>query len=169
MSLKQINIGGNQVGLSDLDDIFEQVREIGIKDDEHLKNLLFEKVKSKNYVPPKMENIYKEALLEEYKVFTGELKARSRKSDFPEIRVYGAGCSRCEQLDRMTMEIIATKGMAVDYQYVTDIKEITAKGIIGSPTLVINNKVASIGKVPSRKELEKLLMKAVVESGGQGS
>lgn len=169
MSLRQINIGGNQVGLSDLDEIFGQVREKGIKDKGQLKNLLLKNIKSKNYVPPKMEDLYQEALLEEYLVFTGELKARSRTSDTLEIRVYGPGCSRCEQLDRMTMEIIATRGITADYRYVTDIKEITAQGIMGSPALVINGKVASIGKVPGRKELEKLLLKAIEEAGKRDS
>lgn len=164
MSLKQINIGGNQVGLSDLDEVFEQVGEIGIKDDEHLKNLLFEKVKSKNYVPPKMEDIYKEALLEEYKVFTGELKVRSRKSDFPEIRVYGAGCPRCKELDRMVMGIIDNKGIAVDYQYVTDVREIATRGIMASPTMTINDKIIIAGNVPGRHKLEKLIVQVLDKS-----
>ena len=161
MSARQIYIGGDRIGLIDVDEIFEKVQKLGIEDRERLKNVLFEKIKSKNYVPPNMEDVYKQDLLEEYRVFTGELESRPMKEGVLEIRVYGAGCQRCEQLDRTVMEIISRLEIRVDYQYVTDPREISAAGIMGTPALTIDGKVAVTGNVPARARLEKIIAGAL--------
>ncbi|UCD84615.1 MAG: thioredoxin family protein [Deltaproteobacteria bacterium] len=161
MSVKQINIGGSPVGLSDLDEIFKQIRDTEIRDKEELKNFLLKEVKSKNYVPSQMEDTYREALFEEYQVFTGELKARSTEGAVPEIRVYGAGCPRCEKLDRMTMDIIANKDITADYRYVTDAREIADQGILATPTMTVNDQVVLTGNVPGPQQLEKLITQAL--------
>ena len=161
MSLRQINIGSNQVGLSDLDEIFKQVQDKGTKDEEQLKDLLLKNIKSKNYVPSQMEDAYRKALFEEYQVFTGELKSRLTEGTVPEIRVYGAGCPRCEKLDRMTMDIIANKDITADYRYVTDAREIAGRGIMATPTMTINDKVVLTGNVPGPQQLEKLITQAL--------
>jgi small redox-active disulfide protein 2 len=161
MSVRQINIGGDRIGLIDIDEIFEKVKKLGIDNEEDLRNTLLEMVRSGNYVPPNMEDVYKEDLLEEYRVFIGELESRPGKLGVPEIRVYGAGCQRCERLDRTVMEIIAGLGTSVDYQYVTDAREISAAGIMGTPALTIDGKVAVMGNVPPRGRLEKIISGAL--------
>ena len=158
---KQIRIGGNTVGIIDLNEIFAEIKAVRVKSDKALKQLLFEKVKVKNYVPPQLEDMYKEDLFDEYRVFTGQQKFRTRKPGVPEIRVYGPGCPRCEQLDRLVMEVIARKGLQVDYRYIKDIQEMMKLGIMGTPALVINGKVAAVGRVPNSRELEEFLAKAV--------
>jgi small redox-active disulfide protein 2 len=161
MSVRQIYIGGDRIGLIDIDEIFEKVKELGIEDRGRLKDVLFEKIKSKNYVPPNMEDVYKEDLLEEYRVFIGELESRPGKQGVTEIRVYGAGCQRCERLDQMVMEIIAGLGTSVDYLYVTDERDISAAGIMGTPALTIDGKVAVMGNVPPRGRLEEIISGAL--------
>ena len=104
MTVRQINIGGNLIGLVELDDALERTRQLAIVDDEALKKTLLEKIKKKNWVAPGLEDTYREALLDEYRVFTGQAKASSAKGRPPEIRVYGAGCSRCENLDKLVVD-----------------------------------------------------------------
>lgn len=160
MSVRQINIGGFTVGIVGLDEVFEEVKNSDETDEVRLKDMIFEKVKAKNYIASGQEKDYREDLYDEYMVYTGQQKARTRKAGVAEVRVYGAGCPRCKMLDRTVMEIIADKGLNVDYLYVTDAREIAATGILGSPALAINGKIVAVGNVPSRSRIEKILMEA---------
>jgi len=160
-TVRQIGIGGVTVGIIGLDEVFAEVKALVETDEEKLKDMIFEKVKAKNYIVPGQEEYYRDDLFDEYKVYTGQQNARTRKTGRLEIRVYGAGCPRCEQLDRLVMEVIAKNGLAVDYQYVKDIKEMVKLRILASPSLVINGKIAFIGRVPGRKELEKIFRDAI--------
>lgn len=159
-TVRRIGIGGITVGIIGLDEIFNEVKSSGETDEARLKDMIFEKVKAGNYIAPGQEKDYREDLFDEYKVFTGQQKARTRKAGVTEVRVYGAGCPRCKMLDRMVMEIIVAKELTVDYLYVTDAREIAATGILGSPALAINGKIVAVGNVPSRSQLEKILAEA---------
>jgi small redox-active disulfide protein 2 len=159
-TVRQISIGGNTVGIIGLDEIFDEVRAMKIAEESELKDMIFSKVKARNYVAPGQEDVYREDLFDEYQVHVGQKKSRTRKSGVTAVRVYGAGCPSCKMLDRMVMEVIAAKGLTVDYQYVTDNREIAATGILGSPALAINGKIVAIGNVPSRGQIEKILMEA---------
>jgi len=159
-TVRQIGIDGFTVGIIGLDEVFDEVRLMKIADEAELKKIIFEKIQSRNYVAPGQEDAYREDLFDEYLVFTGRQKSRTRKPGVTEARVYGAGCPRCKMLDRMVMEVIADKGLTVDYRYVTDVREIAATGILGSPALAINGKIVAVGNVPSRSQLEKILMEA---------
>jgi len=158
---RQISIGGKTVGIIGLDEIFAEVKAAEVKGANALKQMIFEKVKARNYVPPQLEDLYREDLFDEYLVFTGQQKCRTRKTGVPEIRVYGPGCPRCEQLDRLVMEVIARQGLQVDYQYVKDIREMMKLGIMGTPALVINGNLAAVGRVPNCREVEEFLARAV--------
>ena len=68
---RQIRIGGRIVGIIDLEEIFVGVKALGVKDDKAVKQLILEKVKARNYVPPSSEDLYREELFDEYKVFIG--------------------------------------------------------------------------------------------------
>ncbi len=153
---RQIRIGGSTIGIIGVDEIFTEVKASTVKDDKALKQLILEKVKEKNYVPPQLEDLYREDLFDEYKVFTAQQKSRTREPGVPEIRVYGPGCTRCEQMDRAVMEVIARKGLQVDYQYIKDIREMMKLGIMGTPALAINGALVVAGRVPGIRELEEL-------------
>jgi small redox-active disulfide protein 2 len=159
-TVTQISIGGVTVGIIGLNEIFVEIKVAGVTDEAKLKEMIFEKVKAKNYIAPGQENAYREDLFDEYQVYTGQKRSRTRKSGVTEVRVYGAGCPRCKMLDRMVMEVIAAKELVVDYLYVTDAREIAATGILGSPALAINGKILAVGNVPSRSQIEKILMEA---------
>ncbi len=169
---RQVSIGGNTIGIMGLDGIFEEVGAANLKNDTAVKQLILDKVKARNYVPPQLEDLYREDLFEEYQVFTGKQKSRTRKPGVPEIRVYGPGCPRCEQLDRLVMEVIARKGLQVDYQYSKDIQEMMKRGVMGTPALVINGKIVTVGRVPGSREVEEFLaaiMLNTVKDGKMGS
>ncbi len=54
------------------------------------------------------------------------------------------------------MEVLNELNLTADLEHVTDVKKIAAYGIMGSPALLINGKVVSVGQVPSKKQIESL-------------
>ena len=58
------------------------------------------------------------------------------------------------------MHVMAETGILADIEHVRDIKEIGRYGVMGTPALLINGKVKSVGKVPPQNTLRKWLMEA---------
>ena len=51
------------------------------------------------------------------------------------------------------MQVMNETGIIADMEHVRDIKEIGRYGVMGTPALIINGKVKSVGKVPPRASL----------------
>jgi hypothetical protein len=64
--VKKVNVGGLPVGIAQLDEIIEEVKNLGLKDGEEIGKQLLKRVKVYNYVPPGTEGEYIDALLREY-------------------------------------------------------------------------------------------------------
>ena len=69
------------------------------------------------------------------------------------IRVLGSGCVRCNDLEKLCMNVLAENDIDADIQKITDIKEIAKLGIISTPALIINDKVMVSGKLPTKSTL----------------
>ena len=68
------------------------------------------------------------------------------------IEVIGSGCAKCESLYNKVKKLVPDK----DITYLKDVNELIERGIMGSPALVIDGKVACVG-MPSDDELRKKL------------
>lgn len=66
-NVKQINIGGNLVGIVNLDEIMKEMSALNLTDDDEISQKLLDGVKIFNYVPSTAAKEYKNALLKEYK------------------------------------------------------------------------------------------------------
>ena len=55
------------------------------------------------------------------------------------------------------MEVLNELNLTADLEHVTDVKKIAAYGIMGSPALLINGKVVSVGQVPNKKQIKSWL------------
>jgi small redox-active disulfide protein 2 len=75
------------------------------------------------------------------------------------IKVLGTGCANCKNLERATRSAIAEMGMDAQIEKVEDIQKIMAYGVMRTPALVIDEKVALYGHVPSIKELKEIITK----------
>lgn len=73
------------------------------------------------------------------------------------IKILGTGCSKCEALERETMNALAELDVAADVQKVTRMDEIMQYDVMLTPALVINDKVKSAGKILKPDELKKLI------------
>lgn len=75
------------------------------------------------------------------------------------IKVLGSGCASCHALYENTKEAIQKMGLSVEVEYVTDMQKIMDYGVMSMPALIVNEKVASMGKVLKPADVEKLLHK----------
>lgn len=85
---------------------------------------------------------------------TGTLKKQTG------IKILGSGCSKCNELDKNTKEAMAQLGISEPIEHITDFTEIAAYGVMSTPALVIDGKVAAYGKVLKVNEVTALLEKA---------
>lgn len=74
-----------------------------------------------------------------------------------EINVLGSGCANCKKLLENVKEAVNNQNVNATIHYVTDMMEIAKAGLLRTPGLMIDGKVASYGKVLSVSEVEALL------------
>jgi len=77
-----------------------------------------------------------------------------------EIKVLGPGCSKCRQTEKVVKEAIDEAGISAEVEKVTDMMKIAAYGVFGTPAVVINGEVKSVGKIPQKDEIKKWLTAA---------
>lgn len=70
-----------------------------------------------------------------------------------QVKILGTGCPNCQRLERVAREAAQEAGVQVDFVKVTDIQEIMAYPILGTPGLVINEVVKSSGRIPRKEEI----------------
>ena len=70
-----------------------------------------------------------------------------------EIKVLGPGCPKCRQAEQVVKETVAEAGVAADIEKVTDALEIEGYGVFGTPAVVVNGDVKSVGKIPEKEDV----------------
>lgn len=81
---------------------------------------------------------------------------RAESSGAP-VKVLGAGCPRCRELDAAVRSVLEELGSEAVVEHVTDFPSIAAYSVMSTPALVINGKAVVCGRVPDRSELRKIL------------
>jgi len=158
--IEQISVGGFKVGIIGLGPILKEASSKAEDlDEEGLKTLLLELAEKRNYIPNKAREDYAKALLNEYKerILKEEVK---EKEEGLSIKILGPGCPNCERLFKNVMEAMTKSNKVGDVEQIKDIREIGSYGVLGTPALVINGKVKSVGKVSSIQEIIKWLNEA---------
>ena len=78
------------------------------------------------------------------------------------IKVLGAGCANCNQVEKIARTAVADMAMEAEFIKVTDYNEIMNYAILSTPGLVINEKVACSGRIPSQAEVTTWLVDAAI-------
>lgn len=157
--ITQIKIGTLQVGIIGLKEVVSILAtSMADASDGELERVLIEKISRRNYIPEKAMAEYGRSLLREFKKQTGQVVTELQEEGLT-IRVLGMGCTNCQTVFNRVMEVLNEKNLTADLEHVTDVKKIAAYGVMGSPALLINGKVVSVGQVPNKKQIATWLNK----------
>jgi len=76
-----------------------------------------------------------------------------------EIKILGPGCPKCRQTEQVVMDTLAEAGVCANVEKVTDLMKIAGYGVFGTPAVVVDGEVKSVGKVPSKEDVKSWLKK----------
>lgn len=154
---RQIKVGKQSIGIIGLAQVLEEVAEnFAHKSDSEIQTELLSRLSKSNYIPSNIQDSYAKAFLREFKKYIGE-PYEEEVSEVLEIKVLGPGCSQCDMLDKILIEVLSEMNILADMEHVRDIREIGKYGVMGTPALIINGKVKSVGKVPTKEKLKEWL------------
>ena len=69
------------------------------------------------------------------------------------VKVYGSGCKGCQTL----IDALAEMNLVANVEYITDLQKVMEAGIMSMPTLSVNEKVVSSGKILGIPEIKKII------------
>ncbi|MCX8082013.1 MAG: thioredoxin family protein [bacterium] len=75
-----------------------------------------------------------------------------------EILIVGAGCPKCQAVEKIVRETVEEMEISATISHLYDIKQFAKYGVTITPAVVVNGKVILAGKVPSKEEIKKLLI-----------
>lgn len=73
------------------------------------------------------------------------------------IKILGTGCTKCQALEKETINALDELNVAADVQKVTKMNEIMQYDVMLTPALVINDKVKAAGKVLKPEEIKEMI------------
>ena len=76
-----------------------------------------------------------------------------------EIKVLGPGCAKCQQTEKIVKEAVSESGVDAQIDKVTDVMEIAGYGVFGTPAVVVDGEVKSVGKIPKKEDVKTWLKK----------
>ncbi|MFN2114091.1 MAG: thioredoxin family protein [Anaerolineae bacterium] len=76
------------------------------------------------------------------------------------VKVLGSGCANCDKLTGLVREVVSEMAMDAKIEKVEGLVDIMKYGITATPGLVIDEKVVSTGRVPTKAEVTTMLVNA---------
>lgn len=77
------------------------------------------------------------------------------------IKVLGSGCANCHKVEELAKQAVAQLGVEAQVELVTDMQTIIKYGVMGTPGIVINDKVVSQGRVPALSQITTMITTAL--------
>lgn len=76
------------------------------------------------------------------------------------IKILGPGCANCRKLEATAREAVAEAGIEAEFVKISDMKAIMAYDLLSTPGLVIDEKLVSSGRIPSKADVQQWLQAA---------
>lgn len=73
------------------------------------------------------------------------------------IQILGAGCPKCNALERNAREALEKTGIQADIEKVTDLDAIMEMGVMVTPALAVDGEVKKAGKVMTAEEIAAII------------
>lgn len=74
-----------------------------------------------------------------------------------EVKVLGGGCKNCHVLERNTKEALQELNIETEVIKVTEMADILKHGVMSTPALIVDGKIACSGRVMNKKEIVKYI------------
>jgi len=71
-----------------------------------------------------------------------------------DIKVLGPGCINCEKLYNLCNEVVTENNLQAKIEKIVDPNKFLDYGIMLTPALIVNNKILTQGKLPTKSTLE---------------
>jgi len=82
-----------------------------------------------------------------------------------EIKILGTGCANCKRVESVARQVVEEMDVEATITEVTDMAKIVSYDIVTTPGLVIDEKVVSSGRIPSKAEVTTWVANALAEQG----
>ncbi|MCM8831181.1 MAG: thioredoxin family protein [Candidatus Omnitrophica bacterium] len=73
------------------------------------------------------------------------------------IEIAGPGCPRCIATEKNVKEAVKQLGIQAEIVHVYDIAEVTKRGVMFTPAVIVDGEVKISGKIPTVEEIKKVL------------
>ncbi len=70
------------------------------------------------------------------------------------IIVYGPGCARCHETERVVRHVVEELGVAATLEKVSDYQAMAAAGILATPAVSIDGVLKVTGRIPKAEEVK---------------
>jgi len=80
------------------------------------------------------------------------------------IKILGPGCPNCHKVEENARIAVTYMGVQAEFTKISDYQEIQKYQILGTPGLVINDKVVCAGRIPEESEILTWLADAQLEA-----
>ncbi len=70
------------------------------------------------------------------------------------ITVYGPGCARCHEAERVVRNVLAELQSDADLQKVTNYQAMAAAGVMATPAVAVDGVLKLSGRIPKREEVK---------------
>jgi len=71
-----------------------------------------------------------------------------------DIKILGPGCPKCHETERLVREVVAELSVDASVDKITDLMKIAGYGVFGTPAVVVDGEVKSVGKIPKKEEIK---------------
>ena len=69
------------------------------------------------------------------------------------IVVYGPGCARCYETERIVRHVLAEKNVNAELEKVTDYQAMAEAGVVATPAVTVDGVMKVSGRIPKRDEI----------------
>lgn len=69
------------------------------------------------------------------------------------IKILGTGCKKCQAVEAAVKSIVAETGVDATVEKVTSVMDIASYGVFGTPAVIVNGEVTSVGRIPTREDI----------------
>ncbi len=77
------------------------------------------------------------------------------------IKVLGSGCANCKRVEQIARKVVEEMALQAEIIKVTEYPEIMAYNVMSTPGLVVNEKIVSVGRIPTPGEVTTWLTSAL--------